>query len=160
LAGKVREFGVSNFRPSEVSLLQSSCKCSLIVNQVEISLLQLSRLRDGTLDQCQERRIVPLAWSPLGAGLLGEGAVSLLPSQKGYRPAVIVEELDKISLARGVSRTAVALAWLLAHPSGIIPIIGSTKPERIRVAATAAELQLTREEWYRLLEVALGERLP
>jgi predicted oxidoreductase len=71
-----------------------------------------------------------------------------------------VAELDRISLERGITRTAAALAWLLRHPAGIVPIIGSTQPERIRVAAAAAEIELTREEWYRLLEAARGEKLP
>ncbi len=159
-SGKVREFGVSNFLTSQVTLLRQACARPLLVNQVEISLLQLDALRSGLLDQCQAQKITPLAWSPLGAGLLGEGAVSLLPAQKAYRPAAVVAVLDKISLARGVSRTAVALAWLLRHPAGIVPIIGSTQPERIRTAATATALELTREEWYLLLEAALGERLP
>jgi len=158
--GKVREFGVSNFSPSQVSLLQQACDSALLVNQVEISLLQLSTFTDGTLDQCQAQKMTPLAWSPLGGGLLGEGAASLLPSQKSYRPVAVIAELDRISLDRGVTRTAVALAWLLLHPAGIVPIVGSTQPDRIRVSATAANVQLSREEWYRLLEAARGEQLP
>jgi predicted oxidoreductase len=159
-SGKVREFGVSNFLPTQVDLLQQACARPLLVNQVEISLLQLQAFRNGTLDQCQAQKITPMAWSPLGGGLLGEGAASLLPSQRVYQPAAVVAELDRISLSRGVSRTAVALAWLLRHPAGIVPIIGSTQPGRIRAAATAVECELSREEWYGLLTIALGERLP
>jgi predicted oxidoreductase len=70
------------------------------------------------------------------------------------------EVLDLITRERGVSRQVVALAWLLKHPSGIAPIVGSIQPERIRDAATAAQLDLTRDEWYRLFEAALGQRLP
>ena len=62
--------------------------------------------------------------------------------------------------ARGVSRTVIALAWLLKHPSGIIPIVGSANPQRIRESVRAAELELTRDEWYRLLLAARGEPLP
>lgn len=159
-AGKVREFGVSNFSPSQVSLLQQACAQPMAVNQVEISLAQLSTLSDGTLDQCQAQKITPLAWSPLAGGLLGDGGKDLLPGQQGYRPEKIVAALDQIASARGTSRTVIALAWLLLHPAKIIPIIGSTDPARIQEAAKAADCTLTREEWYRLFTVARGEPLP
>jgi predicted oxidoreductase len=158
--GKVREFGVSNFRPSQITALQKACPMRLIVNQVEISLARVASLEDGTLDQCLAEQITPLAWSPLAGGLLGSGARRLLPSQEAYRPAPIVSELDLVAKRRGTSRTAVALAWLLKHPAGIIPIVGTTNPESIRDATRATEFELSREEWYRLLEMARGERLP
>ena len=159
-AGKVRCFGVSNFRPTLVTALQAACPMPLIVNQVEISLAKLDCFTDGTLDQCLTEQISPLAWSPLGGGLLGDGAKSILPSLQGFKPAVIVNALEVIAKARGVSRTAVALAWLLKHPSRMIPIIGSTDPQRICDATRSAELDLTREEWYRLLLAARGAPLP
>jgi predicted oxidoreductase len=159
-SGKVREFGVSNFRPSQVSALQSACPMRLVVNQVEISLARLAPFEDGTLDQCLERKITPLAWSPLAGGLLADGARRILPAQEAYKPQPIVEVVDQVARSRGVSRTVVALAWLLKHPSGIVPIVGSTQPDRIREAVKAAEVELTRDEWYRLLVAARGERLP
>ena len=159
-AGKVRCFGVSNFRPPLVTALQAACPMPLIVNQVEISLAKLDCFTDGTLDQCLTAQITPLAWSPLAGGLLGDGAKSILPSLQGFQPAGIVKALDDIAKARGVSRTVVALAWLLKHPSRMIPILGSTDPQRIRDATRAAELDLTREEWYRLLLAARGAPLP
>ncbi len=159
-AGKVRCFGVSNFRPTLVTALQAACPMPLVVNQVEISLARLDCFSDGTLDQCLTEQITPLAWSPLGGGLLGDGAKRLLPSQQGFQPAGIVKALDEIARARNVSRTAVALAWLLKHPSRMIPIIGSTDPQRIRDAVRATEMELTREEWYRLLLAARGAPLP
>ena len=158
--GKVREFGVSNFRPWQLDALRSGCPRPLIVNQVEISLANLTCFDDGTLGSCLQHRITPMAWSPLAGGQLGGGARQLLPWQEVYRPAPIVSELDIIARNRGASRTAVALAWLLKHPTGIVPIVGSTNPDSIREAAKAPDLELTREEWYRLLEVARGERLP
>lgn len=159
-AGKVRFFGVSNFRPSLVTAVQVACPMPLVVHQVEISLAQLGCLTDGTLDQCLIEKLTPMAWSPLAAGLLGDGATRLLPAQQSYRPAPIVAVLEEIAQARGVSRTVVALAWLLKHPSGIVPIVGSTNPDRIRDAVRATETELTREEWYRLLVAARGEPLP
>jgi predicted oxidoreductase len=158
--GKVREFGVSNFRPSQVTALQKACPMPLIVNQVEISLANRTCLEDGTLDQCLSENITPVAWSPLAGGLLADGARALLPSQEGYRTKPIVAELDLIAKERGATRTAVALAWLLKHPAKIIPILGSTQPQNIKEAARADSLDLTREEWYRLLEAARGERVP
>jgi len=159
-SGKVCEFGVSNFRPSQVTALQKACSMPLIVNQVEISLANLSAFEDGTLDQCLAEKITPLAWSPLAGGLLGDGAKALLPSQEGYRAKPINTVLEIIAKARGATHTAVALAWLMKHPANIVPIIGSTNPANIRQAAKAETLELTRDEWYRLLEAARGERLP
>ena len=159
-AGKVCYFGVSNFRPTLLTALQAACPMPLVVHQVEISLAKLDAFTDGTLDQCLVENITPLAWSPLAAGLIGAGASRLLPSQKVYRPEKFLPALDDVARARGTSRIVVALAWLLLHPSKIVPIIGSTNPDRIREAATAVELELTREEWYQLLIAARGEPLP
>jgi predicted oxidoreductase len=159
-AGKVREFGVSNFRPSQVTALQSACPMHLQVNQVEISLAKLSCLEDGTLDQCLAEKRTPLAWSPLAGGQLGEGARRLLPSQQSYRLEAVTPVLEAMAQARGTSRSVVALAWLLKHPSGIVPIVGSTDPQKIREATQAVEMDLCRDEWYRLFRAARGEPLP
>ena len=159
-SGKVRYFGVSNFRTMLVTALQVACPMPLVVHQVEISLAKLDAFTDGTLDQCLIEKITPMAWSPLAAGLIGGGAHDLLPSQKSYRTDSFLSVVDGVAKERGSSRTAVALAWLLKHPSGIQPVVGSVNPDRIRQAAKADELDLTREEWYRLLLAARGEALP
>jgi predicted oxidoreductase len=159
-SGKARYFGVSNFRTTLVTAVQVACPMPLVAHQVEISLAKLDAFADGTLDQCLIERITPMAWSPLAAGLIGAGAHELLPSQKGYRTDLFLPALDAIAKERGTSRTAVALAWLLKHPSGIQPVVGSVNPDRIRQAAKADELDLNREEWYRLLLAARGEPLP
>ncbi|MBI3192641.1 MAG: aldo/keto reductase, partial [Pedosphaera parvula] len=137
-AGKVRAFGVSNFAPSQVTMLQKACAMPLVVNQVEISLAKLDCFTDGTLDQCVAEGITPLAWSPLGGGQLADGPRRLLPWQEKYQPATTVKVLDEIAKAHGASRSVVGLAWLLKHPSKIVPIVGSTKPDRIREAVRAA----------------------
>jgi predicted oxidoreductase len=159
-SGKVRFFGVSNFRPAQVSALQSACPMPLQVNQVEISLGQLGSLDDGTLDQCLERKMTPMAWSPLGGGQFADGAKRLLKYQEGYRTESVVPLLDEFAARRGVSRSAVALAWLLKHPAGIMPIVGSVSTDRIRDAVRAVDIELSREEWYRLFVAAWGEPLP
>jgi predicted oxidoreductase len=160
LAGKVRWFGVSNFRPSLLTALQVACPMPLVAHQVEISLAKPDAFTDGTLDQCLIENITPMAWSPLAGGLIGDGAGRLLPAQQNYRPEKFLPTLEAVAKNRGVSRIVVALAWLLRHPVGIVPIVGSNNPERIREAAKATELELTREEWYRLYTAARGEPLP
>ena len=159
-AGKVKHFGVSNFQPSQVAMLQSALKAPLVVNQVEASLLRLEPFEDGTLDQCLERGITPMAWSPLAGGFLGNGKSEVLPSQEKYKPAKVRRRLDILAKELGVSRGQIALAWLLRHPSGIVPIVGSIQPERIRDLATAGAVKLSHEQWYFLLTGALKEDLP
>jgi predicted oxidoreductase len=159
-AGKVRAFGVSNFRPSQLSLLQRACPLPLVAHQFEVSLAQLASLENGTLDQCLTDGILPMAWSPLAAGQLADGASHLLPSQTGYRIPPIVEAMDRVAAERGARRSQIALAWLLRHPSRIVPIVGSTDSERIRQAAEADNLELDRETWYGLLTAGQGQRLP
>ncbi len=157
--GKVLEFGVSNFKPSLLSAVQQACPMPLIVNQVEISLAALDCFEDGTLDQCLERDVTPLSWSPLGGGLLGDGGK---PHPKDDRKHLkgLLALLDKLAKKHGVSRTVVSLAWLLKHPSGIIPIVGTVNPARIKDAVNADNLELSREEWYAVLIAAKGEGLP
>lgn len=157
--GKVRHFGASNFRPTLLTALQSACPMPIIAHQFEFSLNRLDPLTDGTLDQCLIEKVTPMAWSPLGGGLLADGPGRLLDWQKQYDPEPIKPVLDEIASDHGVSRVVVALAWLMKHPAGVLPIVGSANPGRIRDAARAADLDLSREEWYRLLRVARGEPL-
>lgn len=159
-AGKVRAFGVSNCRPTFLTALQQACPFPLVANQIEISLAQRAAFEDGTLDQCLAGNIVPMAWSPLGGGQLADGAVEVLPSQEGYGTAALLNALDDVARARNCARGAVALAWLLKHPAKIVPIVGSTRPGRIRSAVDALKVSLSREEWYSLLIAARGEKLP
>ena len=155
-AGKVREFGVSNFTPSQVSALQKAFPHPLVVNQVEISLLQTATLDDGTLNQCLELGMSPMAWSPLGRGALVQDPGSLTDA----RQRRTAEALVAVARRLGTTPSVVALAWLLRHPSGIVPILGTCTPERIAEQAGAASLQLSREDWYELLEASRGSRLP
>ena len=158
--GKVREFGVSNFRPSLVSAIQSALPFALQVNQVEIHLRRLDPFTDGTLDQCLERKITPMAWSPLDRGRVATGHAPA-PEEPGYEHLLaLLKALDKAAEEFGTDRTVIALAWLLKHPSGIVPVVGSAKPENIRTAARATEIELDRDTWYRILLAARGEKLP
>ncbi len=159
-AGKVREFGVSNFRPSLLSAVQAALPFPLQVNQVEIHLRHLDSFTDGTLDQCLERKITPMAWSPLDRGQLATGHLPAFALAGDPHWLQLVATLDQIAAELDTERTLVALAWLLRHPSGIIPVIGSTRPEAIVRATGATRLPLSREQWYRILLAAEGKRLP
>lgn len=157
-AGKVREFGVSNFRPSLLSMVQSALDFPLLVNQVEIHPLHLECFTDGTLDQCLERDITPMAWSPVAQGRVAAGAVPAADAPAHV--AGLLAVLDKFADAYGVDRTVIVLAWLLRHPSGIIPVVGTVKPENIRNAVRATEIEMDRETWYHILRAARGVKLP
>jgi len=152
--GKVRYFGVSNFLPSTVTALQSRLPWPLCVNQVEIHLGRLDCFVDGTLDQCLTMGMTPLAWSPLGGGRYGGG------KGKDEKDRALIGVLDAVAKRCGVSRGVLTLAWLMRHPSGIIPIVGSADPDRIREYAKADSVEVSREDWYRILVAARGEEMP
>ena len=159
-AGKVRHFGVSNFLPSFVSALAAFVPFPILVNQVEIHLGRLDCFTDGTLDQCIERNITPTAWSPLGGGWLGSGK-ELDPKHPRHAERLkVIEALDQTAGELGVSRTVVSLAWLMKHPGKIMPIIGSNNPANIRDATKADDVELSRDQWYRILIAARGKALP
>ncbi|HRI14880.1 MAG TPA: aldo/keto reductase [Verrucomicrobiota bacterium] len=157
-AGKVREFGVSNFLPSQFTALQRACPFPLIVNQIELSLRQMSPFTDGTLDQCLSETVTPMAWSPLARGALT--ADSPAPSIEAASPKSLGEVLDVVARTHETSRAVIALAWLLKHPARILPVVGSTNPGRIAELTQAESIRLSREEWYRMLEASRGTRLP
>jgi predicted oxidoreductase len=155
-AGKVKHFGVSNFSPSQVNLLQSALDMPLLVNQVEINVHNIERLLDGTLDQCQQHKITPIAWCPLGG-------VAYPAWGNTFTPAVeqrIAKELDRQSNQYHCQPWQVILAWLLKHPANICPIIGSTTPERIIAAKQALCIEYGHKDWYSLLEARNGFAQP
>ena len=121
--------------------MQEGIPFPLIVNQLEIHLGRLDCFYDGTLDQCIAKEITPLAWAPLGGGFLGTGG-KIWNKEKQEHQAKIQQTVDEIAKKFGLSRTLVSLAWLLKHPSKIIPIIGSAKPENIREAVKADSVEL------------------
>jgi predicted oxidoreductase len=152
-AGKVLHFGVSNFTPWQFDLLASRLDFPLVTNQVEISVLYLDTLHDGTLDQCQRLGISPMAWSPFGGGRLFDGDDEQILCLRQALDT-IGEELG------GATPDQVALAWLLAHPARIIPVLGTGKIERVRSAAQATELQLSREQWFSIWTASTGKDVP
>jgi predicted oxidoreductase len=131
----------------------------LIVNQVEIHLGRLDCFHDGTLDQCIRKNMTPLSWSPLAGGGLMSTRADATDATSAQR-VKLATTLDETAARYGVSRAVIALAWLMKHPSKMIPIIGSTNVDHVHDAKKADEVDLSREDWYRLLIAARGEPLP
>ncbi len=150
-SGKVRHFGVSNFTPAQFALLQSRLPFTLATNQVEISPVHQPLLLDGTLDQLQQLRIRPMAWSCLGGGrLFNDEAFQPLRDEL----AQVAQELNAETIEQ------VVYAWILRLPSQPLPIIGSGKIERVRSALVAEQLAMTRQQWFRIRKAALGYDVP
>lgn len=154
-SGKVRHLGVSNFRPSQVSMLQKFCSMPLVANQVEVNIDNLGALSDGTLDQCQQLNISPMAWCPLGGVVYPAWGSTLSEEQTGR----ILDELTLQAEKYESKPWIVILAWILKHPANILPIIGSTRPSRIRAAKQSLQLDYMARDWYRLLQARNGHEV-
>lgn len=152
-SGKVLNFGVSNFAPSQFDLLASHLPFEMMTNQLQFSVLHTAPLYDGTFDQCMRLRISPMAWSPLDGGRLIDS--------HDERPQRVRRALEEVGKELGnATIEQVALAWILAHPARIIPVIGTTRRERLASSAAAAELKLSREQWFFILEASAGAPAP
>ena len=151
-AGKIRTLGVSNFTTAQVAALNHFLGHKLVATQPEISPLRIDCFENGELDQAMQLGLTPLAWSPLGGGRLAAPA--------GERAVQVAAALDAVAEDAGVSRSVAAYSWLMAHPAGIVPIIGSQNAERIAEGAAALTVRWTREDWYAVLVAAREERLP
>jgi predicted oxidoreductase len=151
-SGKVRALGVSNFTQAQIAALQHFLGNKLVSTQPEISPLRIDCFENGELDQAMMLGLTPLAWSPLGGGRLA--------APETARDKAVAAALDVVASAQGVSRTVAAYSWLMAHPAGIIPIIGSQNAERVAEGAAALKVRWTRTEWYAVLVAARGVPLP
>ena len=158
--GKIREVGVSNYTPSQFRALQAHLSFPMISRQPEFSCWKHEILRDGTLDQCLEYKTTPLVWSPLAGGLLAADYDTAQSADRSGRLVSLLKCLDEIAQKQEVSRSAVALAWLMVHPSGVIPIIGTQNLERIKDSVSALRVTLSRTDWNNILVAAQGEPLP
>lgn len=147
-SGKVGAVGVSNFKSHDWTLLQSAMSAPLCTNQIEISLTANAAFTNGDIAFLQERGITPMAWSPLGGGALMTGTDAAGSA------------LDKVATEQGVDRAAVAVAWLLAHPTGIVPVMGTNKLDRIAAFSDALSVKMDRETWFALYEAANGAEVP
>jgi len=151
--GKIRSAGVSNYNVHQFELLNSCMEVPLVTNQIEFSLLHMDPIYDGTADQCQRHRILPMAWSPLGQGRL--------MNQEDPAGARLHAKAAELSAKYdGATLDQLAYAWIMAHPSCPLPIIGTNKLERIHALVKAAEIKLEREDWYGLWQAAKGHGVP
>lgn len=154
-SGMVRNCGVSNFSPSQVRLLRAHCSLPLLVNQVEINIHNITTLTDGTLDQCQELGMHAMAWCPIG-GVAYPAWGNTFSSTDEKR---IGQEVERQARKYGVEAWVLILAWIMKLPGGVLPIVGSTTPARIRAAREALEIGYSREDWYRLFEARNGSEV-
>ncbi|KEQ21750.1 aldo/keto reductase [Paenibacillus tyrfis] len=170
--GKVKAFGVSNMSAAQIRFLQSAIRQPLIANQLEMSLLKLDWLDagvhlnqpqgtgvsfpEGTLEYCQMEHIQIQAWSPLARGLFTGGDLSGQPESVRATAALV----SRMAEQKDVSPEAIVLAFLLRHPAGIQPVIGTVRPDRIRACGEAERVTLTREEWYTLYVASRGRNMP
>ncbi len=145
--GKVRAVGVSNFRPWDWALLQSAMQTPLGTNQIELSLAAPEGFTNGDVAFHQQRGQPIMAWSPLGGGALMTG------------DGPLAQALDAVARRDGVDRAAVATAWLLAHPAGILPVMGTNSINRIRALSDAFKVVMDRQTWFELYTAALGREV-
>ncbi|MGQ9699241.1 MAG: aldo/keto reductase [Armatimonadota bacterium] len=165
--GRIRAVGVSNYYPEQIRALQEYLHVPIRSNQISISLMRLEPIYegwdlggmgvgDGTLDQCMAMGMTPLAYSPLAGGRLArEPAEDADPRLKAVY-AALKSQAEK----HNATPTQIALAWLLRHPSGIVPLVGSVNPDHIREVAGSVRVNLTREDWYELFTASWGRRVP
>lgn len=146
--GKIKEFGVSNFTPSQVELISSSSDIS--VNQIEFSLTQNTAMHDGSLDQMITKNIKPMAWSPLG----------FVFKDDVEQTRRIHKQLGEILEKYNATEDQLLLAWILKHPSNIHPVIGTNTKQRLTDAANAVEINLDLEDWFLMLEASQGHKVP
>ena len=152
-SGKVRATGVSNYTAPQFDLLSAKVAHPLATNQVEFSLLHMDPMQDGTFHLCEKAGISPMAWSPLAGGRLFD------PQHEGaVRLARAAAEMSV--RYHGATLEQLALAWVLAHPSRPVAVIGSNRVERIRTAAAADAIELERQDWFALWQAAQGRPIP
>jgi predicted oxidoreductase len=169
-SGKVRHFGVSNHSASQISLLRKYVDQPLVANQIELSLLHHYPISEGmlvnlpggvharaagTLDYCREHDILVQAWAPLAGGKFSAPLDGMEEPMR--TAAALVQEMAR---RKGVSAEAILTAWLLRHPAGIQPIVGTTDSARLAAVCAADEQPLAREEWYALLTAMRGQPVP
>jgi predicted oxidoreductase len=149
-SGKVKAFGVSNFTPSQFDLL-NSCT-NLVTNQVECNPIQHQPMTDGTFDQLMIKNIHPMVWSPIGGSkyFKGEGTAVL---RLRDTVNIMAEKYGN------VSEDVILLAWLLQHPSKPLPVVGTTRKERLAATQTAVNLTLEQQDWFAILEAATGREV-
>ena len=146
-SGKVGNIGVSNFKPWDYDLLQSGMKNPLVTNQIEMSATAHECLTNGDLAYHQKNGQHAMAWSPLGGGSLMNGNTD------------VMKTLDVIADENGVDRAAVAVAWILAHPAKVLPVMGTNNLTRIAGLSDALKVNMDRITWFKIYTAALGREV-
>lgn len=147
-SGKIKQFGVSNFTPSQVAMLEKAIPVS--ANQVEFSLTHKDPMYDGTFDDCIGNKRLAMAWSPLGS----------LFRKKGKKTKRIRRAMKPLMEKYAADESQLLLAWILKHPAKIRPVIGTTNKKRIELSAQAAKMELELEDWFALLVASQGHDAP
>ena len=147
-SGKVRNVGVSNFKPWDWNLLQAAMKNKLVTNQIELSVLAHEGFTNGDVAFHQTHNTPIMAWSPLAGGDL-----FLKSNEK------LLNSLSNIADTFGVEPSTVAVAWLLAHPANILPVLGTNSLARIKTISKALEVKLDRQTWFEIYTAALGREV-
>ncbi len=150
-SGKILNFGVSNFTPSQFEMLNSFTK--LCTNQVEASITHIDPFLDGTFDQAIQHNIHPMIWSPLAGG-------KVFQNEQTERITKIVSIINELSLTTGHPVDQLLIAFLLKHPAGLKPVLGTTKPKRYKSAMEALNIKLTDMEWFEMWSAAIGGDVP
>lgn len=145
--GKIRQFGVSNFTPSQIRLLETTLKVEC--NQVECSLTHNDVMVNGTLDDCLVNNRMAMAWSPLGTYF----------RKSSDRTKRIQKLIDKLAIKYGATADQILLAWVLKHPAQIYPVVGTATPNRLALAIKALDIPLELEDWFLLLEASNGSEV-
>jgi predicted oxidoreductase len=146
--GKIKDFGVSNFTPSQMQLIAS--EVPVTINQIEFSVTENSAMLDGTLDYILQHKITPMSWSPLGK-------VFKEDTEQTRR---IHKQLGELMDKYNATEDQLLLAWIMKHPSGIHPVVGTTNPERLENAINATKIDLELEDWFLILVASQGHRVP
>ncbi len=147
-SGKVLALGVSNFKPHDITLLQSAMRNKITVNQIELSVLALDSFTNGDVAFAQEHAILPMAWSPLAGGRLFDG-----------NNGALLGRLGAIGMENGVEASTVAIAWLLAHPAKIAPVLGTNNLARIGTLTDALKVPMDRQTWFELYSLSRGQEV-
>ena len=146
--GKIKSFGVSNFTNSQIKFISKETK--VLWNQIEFSLTNNHPMVDGTLDYLQENKIGVMAWSPLGSFFKEK-------NEKQKRITILFNELSE---KYNCTHDQLLLAWILKHPANIYPVLGSTNPNRLKLAVNAIKINLEIDDWFLILKASDGKKVP
>jgi predicted oxidoreductase len=146
--GKIKSFGVSNFTQSQTALISQKIKVDY--NQIQFSATHLEPMLNGELDYMQLHNITPMSWNPLG----------IVFKEKNEQTVRLNALLEKLAAQYDTSSDVLLLAWIMKHPSGVLPVIGTTSEDRIKNCSKAISIQFTLEDWFAIWTESIGAPVP